>query len=295
MSTKRLILPHDLTSASHHSGKKGTFHLLQYVQATTQENFDSFLTNSAIVFILSGIKNIRTSHSEYEIHPGELFMIPRGEYVMSEYISGIKDFQSIMLFFNSKVARSILNNLSEYISDINRKKLPVCQDIIKIKPEKQDISILFHTLHSYCHSQYKYQYELISLKFNELIYLLLDSPHQGMILHFLLNAIDDEKPDLNVIMEKHLYTPVTVDELALLAGRSLSQFKREFQVLFGQAPHTWIIEKRLARTAFLLQTTTQSMDQIAEECGFVSTPHFSRLFKKRYHLPPSEYRANQTK
>lgn len=292
MAVKRLILPRDLSAATHYSGGKGSFDLLQYVQATTHENFDSFLTTSAIVFVLSGVKNIRTDHSEQQIQAGELFMIPRGEYVMSEYVSGVEGFQSLMLFFDDKVARSILDSLAEHIVNLSGECLPSIEGIVRIKPENPNVAALFHTILSYSSHQNSYQYKLLSLKFTELIYLLLDGPHKNRVLRFLLDALDKEKPVLEDILNKYLYTSVTVEELAMMCGRSLTQFKAEFKERFGQTPHAWLVDKRMARAAFLLATTTRSIDQIAEDCGYSGSASFTRLFSKVHKTTPAVYRTN---
>ncbi len=99
MPTKRLFVPDDII---YPGTTDKNIRLLQYVNATGQENFDAFLTHHALVYILTGMKQIKTAQSQFNIHPGELLLIPRGEYVMSEYIAGESGFQSIMLFFQQK-------------------------------------------------------------------------------------------------------------------------------------------------------------------------------------------------
>lgn len=87
MPTKRLFVPDDILRPAK-PGENKNIRLLQYVNSTTQENFDAFLTHHALVYILSGVKQIKVGSNQFDIRPGELFLIPRGEYVMSEYITG---------------------------------------------------------------------------------------------------------------------------------------------------------------------------------------------------------------
>lgn len=47
---------------------------------------------------------------------------------------------------------------------------------------------------------------------------------------------------------------------------------------------------KLDHAVSLLINTPQSIDQIAEETGYQSADHFSRTFKKKYHMAPSKYR-----
>lgn len=102
-------------------------------------------------------------------------------------------------------------------------------------------------------------------------------------------------PSIASVLDNHLYSSVTIEELAMLSGRSLSSYKREFASQYGEPPRTWIRKKRLERAAFLLETTDKTMEEISEACGFVSTPHFNRLFKEQYQLTPTSFRAKQAR
>ena len=290
MPTKRLFVPDDLLHLSL-SGEDKSIRLLQYTNATTQENYDAFLTHHALVYILSGVKQIRVADNKFDIHPGELFLIPRGEYVMSEYIAGESGFRSMMLFFGKKTAQELIEKTDKQLlsASANSRK----REAVKIIPPSRDIEQLFLTLEKYSQSQTEYLYQLIRLKFTELIYLLMDSSYKNLIFHFLLDAARSENPSLSSILDSHLYTASTIEELALLSGRSLSSFKREFMREYHEPPRTWIRKKKLEHAAFLLHTSGKSIEEVAELSGFVSTPHFTRLFKEQYSFTPTEYRTKQ--
>lgn len=292
MSAKRVIVPGE------RKGKTGgeDIRLLQYTRADTQENFDAFLTHHALVYILSGVKKINVAQSVYKIQPGELFLIPKGEYVMSEYIMGEEGFKSLMLFFDNKAAQDIIARLEKYIlleelGSGNMEK----KEAIRIIPQSPEVRRLFLAIVSYSEENSPFLYELIRIKFMELIYLLLDSPYKKLIISFLRDAAYSEKPDVAAVVGRCVYSSATVDEMALLSGRSVSQFKREFNELYGLPPHQWITKRKLERAAFLLHTSDKSIEQVAEASGFVSQPHFARVFKKCYSMTPTEYRAKQNK
>lgn len=289
MSAKRLFIPDDVMSATK-SGTDKNVRLLQYTNVTTQENFDVFLTHNALVYILSGIKQIKVAHAGYEIHPGELFLIPRGEYVMSEYLAGENGFRSVMLFFTRKAAQEILEQIGEDLHVPGRGRN---NNAVKIISPDKNIEKLYLSLEAYSKGDSPYMCELVKLKFAELIYLLLDSPYRQLILTFLIDAARSESPSLSSVLNSHLYSSVTLDELAMLSGRSLSSFKREFVLQYGEPPRTWIRKKKLERAAFMLETTDKSVEEVAEISGFVSTPHFIRLFKEHYELTPTAFRTKQ--
>lgn len=295
MPIYRQTIPDCISSLSSGRKQKNDLQLLQYTNATAYENCDTFLTSHALVYVVCGVKQIRTSGYEYRIGQGELFLIPKGEYVMSEYISGQEGFQSIMVFLNDRIARYILSQLEASVIRDELKPDKQLQATISIIPETEDISALFHTLQTYACKQTPFLAELVKIKFMELVYLLLDGSYRNTLLTFLLDAAKEERLDITVIIERHLYTSVTVKELAALSGRSISTFKREFAEYYQGSPHQWMRDKRLERAAYLLFTTSKGIEQVAEESGYANSAHFARLFKQRYSLTPTEYRTEQTK
>lgn len=289
---KRLFVPDDIISS--YPRQSNNVCLLQYTNTNNTENFDAFLTQHALVYILTGVKQINVSYSGFRINAGELFLIPKGEYVMSEYIAGKQGFQSMMLFFNQKVARYVVEQLSEAIPDTLTEIKIKKKEAIKIIPNNSAIESLFNSLVSYSEEHNPFLSEIVRLKFMELIYLLLDSPYRKVIISFLLDAARCENPSITSVLERYLYSSQTVEELAKIAGRSLSGFKREFIRLYGEAPMTWIRRKKLEHAAFLLKKSNKNIEEVAEACGFISASHFARLFKERYSLSPSLYRTKQT-
>lgn len=92
------------------------------------------------------------------------------------------------------------------------------------------------------------------------------------------------------IMEANFFSNFSLEEFARLCSRSLSTFKKEFSILYNTTPGKWLMEKRLAYSRFLLETTDNSVDEIHFESGFENRSHFDRVFKSKYGLSPSRFR-----
>ena len=292
MSTKRVIIPQDVLK----DGKKSSanINLVKYTSSTTRANFETFLTEYAIVYILSGRKEITIVDTTYHIKKGELFLLPKGEYIMSEYIVEDSDYQSITLYFNSKLSQKALSEIEISNIPIFRQKEGCPDKAIHTIPVTSDIENIFHTLMSYINNDIAFKQELIELKFMELLYLLLSGEFSGKIIQFLSMAVKLEKLDISSIVSEYLYTPVTIDKLAILTGRSISQFKRDFIQLYGISPHQWLVKKKLEHAVFLLKTSDKNIEQISDDCGFVNPTHFSRVFKKEYGISPSKHTSKQS-
>ena len=83
--------------------------------------------------------------------------------------------------------------------------------------------------------------------------------------------------------------PVTLDELAAVAGLSPYYFCRVFRRTVGASPNEYVIAQRLAHAAHLLRRTRLTVAHVASEVGYASERHFARLFRRRYGCSPVEW------
>lgn len=63
-----------------------------------------------------------------------------------------------------------------------------------------------------------------------------------------------------------------------------------FKSEMGMSVHDYINKLRISRAASLLSTSNLTIKNIANESGFSDQMYFSRLFKKKKNLTPSQYR-----
>lgn len=91
-------------------------------------------------------------------------------------------------------------------------------------------------------------------------------------------------------LHDHYGEPITTEELAEMAGLSVSHFERRFRLAFGASPRQYLIRVRVERAATMLRETDQSITAIANACGFYDHAHFSRSFRRVMNIAPSAYR-----
>ncbi|WP_341963919.1 AraC family transcriptional regulator [Pseudomonas sp. RC10] len=113
-------------------------------------------------------------------------------------------------------------------------------------------------------------------------------------------ALDKQSPKLRLseprfakvsrYIEQKLSSTLHVGELASIASQSQFHFTRTFKARTGQSPHTYILERRLRRSEYLLAETNTSLAQISHECGFSSQSHFTTAFKQCVGITPGQYR-----
>lgn len=82
----------------------------------------------------------------------------------------------------------------------------------------------------------------------------------------------------------------TLAELANAVGLSRFHFWRAFKQSTGMTPYAFMAKRRLEKSSEMLRTTTLSATQIALECNFGSSSHFTTAFKRAFGVTPTEFR-----
>jgi len=82
----------------------------------------------------------------------------------------------------------------------------------------------------------------------------------------------------------------TVERLARAVGLSRAAFARRFAAVSGRSPQRFLTELRLALAASLLETTDDSLAELAARVGYTSEFAFSRAFKRRHGVAPGSFR-----
>jgi AraC family transcriptional activator FtrA len=90
--------------------------------------------------------------------------------------------------------------------------------------------------------------------------------------------------------EDNLHGDITIGRLALEANVSRRTLSRRFVETTGLSPHRWITSLRVRRAKDLLETTTLSIEEIAEQCGFQSGALLRHHFREQVKISPRTYR-----
>ncbi len=83
---------------------------------------------------------------------------------------------------------------------------------------------------------------------------------------------------------------ISVRDIASVIALSPSHFSRIFKKETGLTPQEYLIRVRLDRAKSFLMRSRKSVTEIALQCGFSSSAHFSSSFIKRFGKTPSEFK-----
>ncbi|MGH7951549.1 MAG: helix-turn-helix transcriptional regulator [Limisphaerales bacterium] len=82
-----------------------------------------------------------------------------------------------------------------------------------------------------------------------------------------------------------------VKQLACELGVSYSWFRHTFTAHTGLSPHQYLLEFRLVRARNLLAETELPIKEVALHTGFNDELYFSRLFRQKLNVTPSQWRS----
>ncbi|SFQ67246.1 AraC-type DNA-binding protein [Amycolatopsis arida] len=92
-------------------------------------------------------------------------------------------------------------------------------------------------------------------------------------------------------MDAHFAEPLTVADLAAVAGCSREHFIRLFAAAYGETPKAYLARRRIERAKDLLRAANLTVTEICLLVGFTSLGTFSRRFTELVGTSPTEYRA----
>lgn len=91
-------------------------------------------------------------------------------------------------------------------------------------------------------------------------------------------------------IEANCAQDIQVSQIADMLGLNRSYFCRVFKRQMGISPQDYIVSYRLEQAEKLLTTTKLSQKEIALRVGYPDVYALSRMFKRRYGMPPGKFR-----
>jgi AraC-like DNA-binding protein len=138
---------------------------------------------------------------------------------------------------------------------------------------------------------------LVLTKLSELLFVetlrcyinALPPDHSG----WLAGARDPAIGPALALLHKEPAHPWTVSTLARRSGLSRTRFAQRFRHFLGESPIAYLAQWRLKLGAEILQTTEDSVAEVAAAVGYGSEATFNRAFKREFDCPPAQFRRRR--
>ena len=112
-----------------------------------------------------------------------------------------------------------------------------------------------------------------------------------------MTDFDDKfiKKTMQYLEENYSNSEMVIEDIATSLGMSRSAFFKKLKNMTGIAPVDFVREFRIQRAAQFIDAGESNISQIAYSVGMNDARYFSRCFKQKFGVNPSEYknRSNQ--
>lgn len=249
--------------------------------------------NACFLYMLEG-------EMQYEAD-GEQIHIPRQHSLFLNCINSHKQISSLHTGTTNEIV--IVNLHPDVLKRVYDRELPLLLKAPQKPVSNKSTEIINndYLIHKYIEGLLFYfnnpplvNDDLLILKLKEIILLLSQTRNAAAIQAILSQLFSPRTYTFKQIIEAHLFSQLSIEELAALTNLSLSSFKREFAKLYNDTPANYIKTKRLEKAAELLAASNQRITDIALECGFSDLASFTKSFHDKYNTTPTTYRLNQT-
>ena len=102
-------------------------------------------------------------------------------------------------------------------------------------------------------------------------------------------SVSETVDRINLILEERRFSTVTVNELAHILGESPNVLMKRYRHEMHESIIEHFLELKLQSAIQLMLSSDMNFTEIAELLSFSSVNYFSKFFKKRTGLTPSEY------
>lgn len=268
------------------------FHIDMYThQQDLQQHNHSYIE---LVFILDGTATHSVDGQEYALKAGDVFVINVEKAHGYKNVHDLK-LCNIMFDFGKIISgdnelKKLMGFQSLFILEPYYRKEHKFESRLMLDPIKLQFveDLLNMLLQEYEKKMEVYQSFILSY-FNTLVYYLSriytvnDNPASERLFN-LAGSI--------AYIGSNYLSPLKTNKLATMAYMSTRHFTRVFKQLYMISPTEYIIKQRLTHACELMKNDTLNLTQIALRSGFSDVKFFSRQFKVKYGVTPSQYRKN---
>ncbi len=234
--------------------------------------------------ILSGKGYLELDGTVYHLQRGQIFLLPDGAEV-TYYSDGKDPWHYVWIAFSGNKTIDLLEKCGLGPSS------PVRDCIF----EPETFSAVIDQIISF-HEMTLYNEMLRASLLFQVLALLIRSRQEAQEKKAVRH---DYSPNVYIEHAKNYiylnYDKITVADIARNLGISQSYLSHIFKERTGRSLQSYLLGYRLAQAAKLLCGTDYSIQQIAKQVGYEDQFTFTKRFKDRYRVSPTQYRKNAMK
>lgn len=245
-----------------------------------------------IYYLISGKRRFFVSDTVYELDPGNILLIRKGELHRTTYVSSETHERFAINFSGSLIEPLIADTSHEIISGLFE------NPYLMIHASRRDyVEDLLQKLVQESTHPDEFSHHMIQGHLAELLVFLIRYQKAFEIPEVTASF---HNPELASTIQaaakyirKHYAGTITLEAMAAKAHMSPSYFSKKFREVTSFGFKEYLIRIRLAESCKYLLETSDSITDIALSCGFNDSNYFGDLFRKMKGVSPLQYRKNK--
>lgn len=236
-----------------------------------------------LIYIISGEVEVSVSDKTFRATQGSLLVFSRFEEHSVRVLS--PQYRRYTLLISSEISRGSDNYA---LSSILVNRSQGFEHIVDCGRSHEKIRLLFAAMYN----ELKQQKPMCSQIADSFLMILLSEIYRIAPQRFLVgeNKNSEMVRRIQNRFERDCSADVTLPELASEFHVSPSQLSHVFKSITGYSPIDYLISCRLSAAKTLLAESEKSIKEIVDTCGFSDESNFSRTFKNKTGMTPSEFR-----
>ena len=247
---------------------------------------------ACFLYILDGGNVSSSETGQMTINKRDAVLMKCGNY-FGEFIGGEKSqkYEAVVVHFYPEVLNRVYGNeIPGFLKNKNKTVSGI--GMTKVKAD-EILRRFIDSMLFYFENPQLVTEELLVLKVKELLLILSQTQDAPAVIEILSNLFSPTTYSFKEIIKAHLYSNITIEALAAVTNLSVSSFKREFKKVYNDSPANYLKNKKIEKAKELLLVSDQNISGIAYDCGFTSLAHFSKSFKEKFGVTPSQFKLNQ--
>lgn len=259
----------------------GGISFCRYATRTAWSRLSLFLTCTMFVHILKGTKIIHRPGEDLVLGPGQGFVALKGAHLFSEILEGEQPYESLLWYIDD-------HWLSETLGEF--RELPRPEEKRGVWSWTADPPIN-HLISSglWFFDTPEVPAKVLRGRFTEILWHLSRQP-EGALALGALQQWGRLNPSVVQVLEENFAQPLSLNDLAQLAGRSRASLVRDVRALTGVSPMEWILQRRLSAARQELLSGPKTVTEIALDLGFSTPAQFSTAYKRQFGRSPLQER-----
>ena len=223
-------------------------------------------------YILSGSGYIEVNSEKFKVSTNDVYIIEPGQD--HTYYSDPKNpFKKIWINFYSDIFKEIFNSFG-----LSGKTVFKNSETLELFEQIQNLKKVSNFSDDLC-------YEIAPILFKILCKLAMNSS--------TLITVSKTAKLTKKYIDDNIYTNISIDDIADNLRLSKAHIIRDFTKNYGISPYNYIIEQKIALAKKMLVLHNMNITEISNQLGFEDTNYFSKFFKKKTGISPSQYRKSK--